>query len=123
MALFSRNKKEDTKKEVAATAVASTTSGNFGSGVSHVLLAPRITEKATMSTGMGVYVFDVAPTASKQQIKSAIERAYKVRPRMVRVVTIPTKNVRNMRTGQSGVQQGGKKAYIYLKKGETITIM
>lgn len=122
MALFSRTKKEG-KKEVAATAVASTTSGNVGSGVSHVLLAPRITEKATMSTGMGVYVFDVVPSASKQQIKSAIERAYKVRPRMVRVVTIPTKNVRNMRTGQSGVQQGGKKAYIYLKKGETITIM
>ncbi len=76
-----------------------------------------------MSSGMGVYVFGVMPTASKQQIKSAIERAYKVRPRLVRVVTIPTKNVRNMRTGQSGVQQGGKKAYIYLKKGETITIM
>ncbi len=122
MALFSRKKKED-KKEVAAAPAAATTSGNFGANVSHILLAPRITEKATMSTGMGVYVFDVVPTASKQQIKSAVERAYKVRPRMVRVVTIPTKNVRNMRTGQSGVQQGGKKAYIYLKKGETITIM
>ncbi len=122
MALFSRKKKED-KKEVAAAPAQAATSGNFSSNVAHVLLAPRITEKATMSTGMGVYVFDVMPTASKQQIKSAIERAYKVRPRLVRVVTIPTKNVRNMRTGQSGVQQGGKKAYIYLKKGETITIM
>ncbi len=122
MALFSRKKKEDKKEAVAAPAQ-TTTSGNFGASVSHVLLAPRITEKATMATGMGVYVFDVAPSASKQQIKSAVERAYKVRPRLVRVVTVPTKNVRNMRPGQGGVQQGGKKAYIYLKKGETITIM
>ena len=123
MALFSRKKKEEKKEVVAVAPAQATTSGNFGSHVSHVLLAPRITEKATMSTGMGVYVFDVVPSASKQQIKSAIERAYKVRPRAVRVVTIPTKSVRNMKTGQSGVQQGGKKAYIYLKKGETITIM
>lgn len=123
MALFSRNKKADKKEETAAVPTQAAASGNFGSNVAHVLLAPRITEKATMSTGMGVYVFDVMPTASKQQIKSAVERAYKVRPRLVRVVTIPTKNVRNMRTGQSGVQQGGKKAYVYLKKGETITIM
>ncbi len=123
MALFSRKKKEDTKGEAATAPAQATTSGNLGSSVAHILLAPRITEKATMSTGMGVYVFDVMPTASKQQIKSAVERAYKVRPRLVRVVTIPTKNVRNMRTGQNGVQQGGKKAYVYLKKGETITIM
>jgi large subunit ribosomal protein L23 len=122
MALFSRNKKEEKKGDAVAPTQA-TASGNFNSHVSHVLLAPRITEKATMATGMGIYVFDVMPTASKQQIKSAIERVYKVRPRLVRVVTIPTKNVRNMRTGQSGVQQGGKKAYVYLKKGETITIM
>lgn len=125
MALFSRNKKEEKKDEavVAVTPTASTVSNSSTSAVSHVLIQPRITEKATFATGMNVYVFDVVPTASKQQIKFAVERAYKVRPRAVRVVRIPTKNVRNMRTGQAGTTQGGKKAYVYLKKGETITIM
>ncbi len=124
MALFSRKKKEEKKEAVAAVSAATPSlSGNFSSNVSHILLQPRITEKATMSTGMGVYVFDVVPSASKQQIKSAIERVYKVRPRAVRVVRIPTKSVRNMRTGQVGTKQGGKKAYVYLKQGETITIM
>ncbi len=123
MALFSRKKKEEKKVDTVAAVAAPPASGNIGSQVSHVLLQPRITEKATMSTGMGVYVFDVVPTASKQQIKSAIERVYKVRPHAVRVVRIPTKSVRNMRTGQVGTKQGGKKAYVYLKQGETITIM
>lgn len=122
MALFSRTKKEK-KEEVAVAPVAVSSVRPMPSDVTHVLLQPRITEKATMATGMNVYVFDIAPTASKQQVKSAVERVYKVRPRMVRVVRIPTKTVRNMRTGQVGTKQGGKKAYVYLKQGETITIM
>lgn len=121
MALFSRKKKEE-KKEEAAVAVVPAAS-QVGGTLSHVLLQPRITEKATLSSGMNVYVFDVVPSASKQQIKSAIQTSYKVSPRKVRVVRIPTKSVRNMRTGQTGTKQGGKKAYVYLNKGETITIM
>jgi len=121
MALFSRTKKDEKKEEKAVVAAAPIAVS--GADVSHVLLQPRITEKATVATGMNVYVFDVEPSASKQQIKYAVERAYKVHPRMVRVVRIPTKTVRNMRTGQVGTKQGGKKAYVYLKKGETITIM
>lgn len=122
MALFSRKKKGEKKADAVETAAPAATS-NIAADVAGVLVKPRITEKATVATGMNVYVFDVVPTASKQQIKSAVERAYKVRPRMVRVVRIPTKSVRNMRTGQVGTKQGGKKAYVYLKQGETITIM
>ncbi len=120
MALFSRKKKEEKKTD--AVAVVPMTSA-MGGALAHVLLQPRITEKATLSTGMNVYVFDVVPSASKQQIKAAVQTAYKVSPRKVRVVRIPTKSVRNMRTGQTGTKQGGKKAYVYLNKGETITIM
>jgi len=41
---------------------------------------------------------------------------------MVRVATIPSKTKRSARTGKTGTKKGGKKAYIYLKKGETINI-
>lgn len=122
MALFGRTKKEEKKKDETASAAAPVVMPS-ASDVSHVLVQPRITEKATFANGMNIYVFDVEPRSTKQQIKSAVERVYKVRPRMVRVVTVPTKSVRNMRTGQTGTKQGGKKAYVYLKKGENITIM
>ena len=90
--------------------------------LSHVLKSPRITEKATMHAEQGVYVFDVAENATKRSIMQAVLAHYKVMPRMVRVVTIQSKMKRNMRTGKSGMQHGGKKAYVYLKKGEQITL-
>ena len=120
MALFGKKtKKEDT---VAATPKEAHVATATSADLSHVLVSPRITEKATMASGMGVYVFDVSPKANKQQVLQAVAQYYKVTPRKVRIVSIPAKNVRNMRTGQRGVSEGGKKAYVYLKKGETITI-
>lgn len=119
-ALFSRKSKDAQKASVPAPTAAAQSGGDVD--VSHVLQRPRITEKATVASGMSVYVFDVEQGATKRQIRSAVERYYKVRPRRVRVVSIPAKRVRSMRTGERGVKRGGKKAYVYLKKGETITI-
>lgn len=119
MALFSRKSK---KEAVAETPVAAQKVAGTPADLSHILKRPRITEKATMASAASVYVFDVSSSATKPQILQAVERYYKVHPRAVRVVTIPEKKTRNMRTGKRGIQQGGKKAYVYLKKGETITI-
>lgn len=119
MALFARGKK---KEEKAAPAAVSRAEGAPALGLAHVLRHARITEKATMHAGDGVYTFDVAPRATKREIVEAIRAAYKVVPRKVRVVTVPSKTRRSMRTGRAGVKGGGKKAYVYLKKGESITI-
>lgn len=91
--------------------------------LARVLSHPRITEKASMGIERGVYVFDVAPDSNKKQIKEAIKLVYDVDPIKVHVSKIAKKNVRNMRTGAKGVKGGGKKAYVYLKKGDTISIM
>jgi ribosomal protein L23 len=122
MALFSRTPKKKAEKASAPAADKAAKVSGMKQDLSHVLLSPRITEKATMHTADGVYVFDVATSANKKQIMSAINATYSVKPRMVRIVNIRAKVVRNMRTGKSGVKQGGKKAYVYLKKGETISI-
>lgn len=90
--------------------------------LSHVLRRARITEKATMQQEGGVYTFNVAVNATKRDIVAAIHAHYKVTPRLVRIVKVPTKIRRNARTGKMGVKSGGKKAYVYLKKGETMTI-
>ncbi len=92
------------------------------SNLAHILKHARITEKATMHSEQGVYTFDIADSATKRDVIQAVQKLYKVTPRLVRVVTIPTKVRRSARTGKVGVKSGGKKAYVFLKKGETITI-
>ncbi len=116
MALFSRTQKKTQEKAVSVSAPARATN------LSHVLLKPRITEKATFAAGVSTYVFDVATSSNKKQIASAVKAVYNVTPRAVRIVNIRPKIVRNMKSGKRGVKQGGKKAYVYLKKGETITL-
>ncbi|MDP2650426.1 MAG: 50S ribosomal protein L23 [bacterium] len=91
--------------------------------VQNVLRNPRITEKATADIERGVYVFDVSPDANKRQIHEAIRYVYKVSPIKVHIVNTPAKQVRSMRTGARGMKSGGKKAYVYLKKGESISIV
>ena len=141
MAIFGRTKKDtsqatSSKKEELSTATAkkitdgkakvaqNNSSSNVRAvkGFAHILRRPRITEKATMHTDRSVYLFEVAPDATKHEIARAVYTVYNVTPRMVRVVTIPAKQKRSARTGGMGTKTGGKKAYIYLKKGETITI-
>lgn len=126
MALF-KTRTEKTKEKVApaktkAAPVAPTPAISGASDYAHVLLSPRITEKATDLQTRGAYVFDVAPSANKREVIMAVARIYKVTPRMVRMVRVPSKKTRSMRTGREGVKSGGKKAYVYLKAGDTITI-
>jgi len=87
---------------------------------SHILQHARITEKATMHQGANVYTFDVAPNATKRDVLRAVQALYKVKPVKVATVVVPEKKVRNMRTGKVGVKKSGKKAYVYLKQGDTI---
>lgn len=120
MALFSRKtKKEEAKVDAPAVVAAPVSIKGDYAGVLH---APRITEKASMAMEGFVYVFDVAPSANKKQIMAAVKSVYKVNPRKVAIVNTKPKSVRNMRTGKTGMKGGFKKAYVYLAKGETITI-
>jgi large subunit ribosomal protein L23 len=134
MALFGSKKKvEETSAQggsasgrkpeaIVSTKSKTNTVSNAGSSVAHVLKSPRITEKASMHQSIGVYTFDVAISATKTQIAEAIRSTYKVSPRKIRIVQIPAKQTRSTRTGKRGVKTGGKKAYVYLTSGETITI-
>lgn len=90
---------------------------------SKILLSPRITEKGAYLSEGGVYVFNVAMDANKHQIMDAIKSVYKVTPRLVRVAAVTKKKVFTRGTNRWGQTAGGKKAYVYLKKGETIEIV
>jgi large subunit ribosomal protein L23 len=117
MALFSKTK----TKKTPATAVAPITAPSIGSA-KEVLRAPRITEKAGLMQTKGVYVFNISTDATKRDIIAAVKKMYKVTPRAVRMVNVPEKSVRHMKSGRYGVKGGGKKAYVYLKQGDSITL-
>jgi len=125
MALFSKKTKET--KETTAALAAAAPKETSNASISHVdrtsvIKHARITEKASMQQAAGVYVFDVATSATKREIIQAVRALYKVTPRAIRMVNVPTKTIRSMRTGRSGMKGGGKKAYVYLKRGETINL-
>lgn len=87
-----------------------------------MLLWPRITEKAALGADKaGVYIFEVARNATKKSIKSSVHEAYGINPEKVHMVVIPAKKV--FIRGKKGVKSGGKKAYVYLKKGDKIELI
>ncbi len=121
MALFSKKKESDKAASPAKTETKKVVS-NSVRDLTPVLRHARITEKATVAQSNNVYVFDVGVAAGKRDIMQAVKSLYGVTPRKVAVVSIRRKNVRNARTGRTGVKGGGKKAYVYLKKGDSITL-
>jgi len=119
MAFFRKPISKKVSKDIGALALRSLGGAR---DLSHILQHARITEKATMHSEAGVYTFNVADRSTKRDIKQAVFALYKVMPRLVRILMVPTKTRRNAKTGKMGVKSGGKKAYVYLKKGETINL-
>lgn len=78
----------------------------------------RITEKAARAAQNNAYTFNVATNANKTEIKKAIKMLYGVAPIRVTTTQITEKVV--FIRGKMGKKQGGKKAVVYLKKGDKI---
>jgi large subunit ribosomal protein L23 len=117
-----QGKKPAVKKPVAKAPAKTQTKSATGT-FAHVLVQPRITEKATMQAENGVYVFEVATDATKKEIGSAVKHYYNVTPVRVNIVKIPSKKVSSRTTRKKGVKAGGKKAYVFLKEGDKIEIV
>jgi large subunit ribosomal protein L23 len=82
--------------------------------------APVITEKATLLNEKNQVVFRVAITASKPEIKAAIEGLYKVK--VAAVNTVLTKGKTKRFKGRPGVRSDVKKAYVSLAAGQSIDL-
>ncbi len=86
------------------------------------ILSPRITEKGAFLSAHGAYVFNVATSANKQEIGRAVTELYKVTPRKIAIVNTKGKVKVTRGTNRLGQAATEKKAYVYLKPGETIEI-
>ena len=84
-----------------------------------LLKGARITEKSAINAERGIYTFNVAQDANKNEIKKAVNFVYGVTPEKVAITKIAKKTV--TRRGIVSTKQGGKKAVVHLKKGDKIT--
>lgn len=84
-----------------------------------LVLGPRVTEKSALTSERGGYTFNIKENANKSEIKKAIKELYNVVPVKISIANIKSKKVN--RRGKIGIKQGGKKAVVYLKKGDKIT--
>ena len=87
---------------------------------SDIIIAPVITEKSMLERSNNVYTFKVVKTASKDEIKKAVEDAFKVQ--VEKVNTLNTKSKRRRVGKYAGKTKTYKKAIVTLKDGSSIDL-
>lgn len=85
-----------------------------------VIVSPVITEKSTMISEHNQVVFNVAPKATKPEIKAAVEALFSVKVKAVN--TIVRKGKVKRFKGIVGRQSDVKKAIVTLANGQTIDV-
>ena len=87
---------------------------------SDIIIAPVITEKSMAERSNNVYTFKVVKTATKDEIKAAIEDAFKFD--VVKVNALNTKSKRRRVGKYAGRTKTYKKAIVTLKAGSSIEL-
>ena len=85
------------------------------------ILRPIITEKATMANDNGKVTFAVPVTATKPEIKAAVEMLFDVEVKAVNTILLKGKT--KMWKGRPGRRSDMKKAMVTLVEGHTIDLM
>lgn len=84
-----------------------------------VLKAPLLTEKAVIKEGQGEFFFKVDSTATKVEIKRAVEKIFSVKVASVNTLVMKGKSKRFR--GIKGKRSGYKKAMVRLGEGEALS--
>ncbi len=127
MALFSRkNKTEETQKSETALAPVAKKGKKAlvtDHNPSQIIVSPKITEKTVTLGDSNVYTFIVNRQANKHTISDAVKALYGVTPVKVNIVNKrPNVRLSGSKNRMFKVP-GEKKAYVYLKKGDTINLV
>ncbi|HXW26546.1 MAG TPA: 50S ribosomal protein L23 [Xanthobacteraceae bacterium] len=85
-----------------------------------VIIAPVITEKATLASERNQVIFKVARNATKPQIKEAVEKLFDVK--VTAVNTLVRKGKFKRARGFAGYQSDVKKAIVTLAEGDRIDV-
>ena len=89
-----------------------------------ILRRPLVTEKTSYQSGkLNQYSFIVADSATRKQVKDAVETLYDVKVVRVNIINSPAKRGRRLRSRRLLVRKVGyKKALITLAAGQTLQI-
>jgi large subunit ribosomal protein L23 len=87
-----------------------------------ILIHPLITEKSNIQASFNQYVFLVASSANKVEIKKAVEEIYHVKPIQVRIINVLGKMVRTGRRGHLSCQKNWKKAIVTIPADKKIDV-
>ena len=85
-----------------------------------VIIAPVITEKATLASERNQVIFRVAKNATKPQIKEAVEKLFDVK--VTSVNTLVRKGKFKSSRGHAGIQSDVKNAIVTLAEGHRIDV-
>jgi large subunit ribosomal protein L23 len=87
-----------------------------------VLLHPVVSEKSYALMENGVYIFVVAPEATKIDVRRAVEHSFGVRVSHVNTLNRKGKRRRNRRTNTVGTRSATKRAVVTLAGGDKIDL-
>ena len=127
MALFSRKKESKTeekgseKKVVAKPAMSNALPTDYD--LAGVLVQPHVTEKTVGMGEKNVYTFIVRSDATKYLVRDAIKSLYSVTPVKVNIVNKAPRQYMSRKKGRRLTEKGMKKAYVYLKDGDSISLV
>ena len=88
----------------------------------NTIISPVVTEKSYSLAALNKYVFKVDPSASKYQIKKAVQDLFKVDVIDINTVKHASRRIKSMKNGRHFNLPVEKKAIVQLKKGQTIEI-
>ncbi|OGT63466.1 MAG: 50S ribosomal protein L23 [Gammaproteobacteria bacterium RIFCSPHIGHO2_12_FULL_45_12] len=87
-----------------------------------VILTPHVSEKATIvAEKYNEFIFRVVPTATKPEVKDAIEFIFNAKVKDVRIVNVRSK--RKTFKSIEGKTKGWKKAYVTLQADQKLDMM
>jgi len=87
-----------------------------------VIVAPVVSEKSYALMEEGIYTFKVHPSASKPEIRDAVQSIFGVKVSKVNTLNRKGKRKRNRRTFTWGSRPDTKRAIVTLAEGETIDL-
>jgi large subunit ribosomal protein L23 len=90
--------------------------------VRQVIIEPVVSEKSYALLEEGVYTFRVHPSATKPEIRDAVERIFGVSVTKVNTLNRDGKRRRNRRTGGYGKRPDTKRAFVTLAEGDSIEL-
>ncbi len=127
MAFFSRTKQNKTTKKEIKQSDSTNSDDNHALPTDYnlagVLVRPYVTEKAMKMSEKNVHTFIVQTHATKYLVRDAIKSIYNVTPVRINIVSKTPRQYMSKKKGRRLTEKGVRKAYVYLKDGDSINLV